>query len=299
MGRQGAATTRENKEPDPLTSTRGTQIVHQIRTGGDDQFEDILQEVVWPEFVHYPGESFEDRLKHWEATVFKKHFAVVDVRAFKVHRHPPDVPVRDDLKYIVVFRSPLDVLASLKPFLNSHTEGFSRTWGGCPPLGQTEEEFYVFALEDQGNGRPGMDQFVYDFANAWWPYRHRPNVLMLHYNDMKLDHAGTIERIAKFMGANLTAEQKKRVGHLTSVSWMKGNPRFDGQKALRPFVERGLLPEDAMAPLKPGTLVRKGEAGSGKEEVSKEMQDRLNALTRDRIKDPALLRFMERGGTFE
>ena len=42
--------------------------------------------------------------------------------------------------------------------------------------------------------------FFFSFINGWWPLRDKPNVLMLHFSDMKKDHEGSIRKIADFLG---------------------------------------------------------------------------------------------------
>ena len=37
-----------------------------------------------------------------------------------------------------------------------------------------------------------LTMLFFGFANGWWPLRNKPNVLMLHFNDMKADHEGTL-----------------------------------------------------------------------------------------------------------
>lgn len=37
-----------------------------------------------------------------------------------------------------------------------------------------------------------LDVFFNSFIEGWWPYRHKSNVLMLHFNDMKADHEGKV-----------------------------------------------------------------------------------------------------------
>src|SRR5204863_9830845 len=48
------------------------------------------------------------------------------------------------------------------------------------------------------DGSPSMSFF--HFEQTWWAARKRPNVLLVHYNDLKSDLAGEMQRIAKFLG---------------------------------------------------------------------------------------------------
>ena len=49
------------------------------------------------------------------------------------------------------------------------------------------------------------------FINNWWPHRHKPNVLVLHFADMKKDHDGSVRRIADFLGFKPSAEEWSKV----------------------------------------------------------------------------------------
>ena len=78
-----------------------------------------------------------------------------------------------------------------------------------------------------------LTMLFFGFVNGWWPLRNKPNVLMLHFNDMKADHEGTIRKIAAFLGFKPTAEQWPRVLEYTSFPWMKVRVRGRGRVRVR------------------------------------------------------------------
>ena len=39
--------------------------------------------------------------------------------------------------------------------------------------------------------------------NSYWAARHDPNVLMVHYADLKVDREGEMRRIADFLGISI------------------------------------------------------------------------------------------------
>ena len=43
-------------------------------------------------------------------------------------------------------------------------------------------------------------------TQSWWAYRHLPNILFVHYNDLLADLAGEILRVADFLEIPLSAE---------------------------------------------------------------------------------------------
>jgi aryl sulfotransferase len=47
------------------------------------------------------------------------------------------------------------------------------------------------------DGSPSMSFF--QFERSWWEARHRSNVLLVHYNDLKADLPGEMRRVAQFL----------------------------------------------------------------------------------------------------
>ena len=75
-----------------------------------------------------------------------------------------------------------------------------------------------------------MSQFFFGYVNAWWAMRHDPNVLLLHYTDLKKDRRNTIVKIAKFVGVELTTAQLNALEEKCSYSYMKKDPRQFGYR---------------------------------------------------------------------
>ena len=50
---------------------------------------------------------------------------------------------------------------------------------------------------------------------------HKPNVLLLHFSEMKKDHEGSVHKIAQHLGFEPTAEQWPKILEYTSFKWMK------------------------------------------------------------------------------
>jgi hypothetical protein len=98
-----------------------------------------------------------------------------------------------------------------------------------------------------------MQARFFGFLQAWWPLRHRDNVLFLHFSDMKRDHEASIRRIARFIGADPTPAQWPRILEYTSFAWMKQHEdKFEARSiAATPI-------------LHPGAMIRKGAAGAAR-----------------------------------
>ena len=54
-----------------------------------------------------------------------------------------------------------------------------------------------------------------------WSLRKNPNVLLMHFADMKRNLPHEVDRMAKFLGKELTAEERQRVSTHTTFQWMK------------------------------------------------------------------------------
>lgn len=103
-------------------------IVHQLRSGGDSDIEDVYGEVPWLEFLKGPGDSIEQAVIAIDSMPDNRR------RAFKTHAAPGMLPYHapgsgTDVQYVVIMRNPDEVLASIYPFIGSHAAGWLSHWG--------------------------------------------------------------------------------------------------------------------------------------------------------------------------
>jgi hypothetical protein len=257
----------------PLKSgtTWTMNIVHQIITGGTSDFRDIYEEVPWIEFLGFPEQSHQDVVDRVGAMPANAR------RAFKTHSPPPAVPYQaagsgKDVKYVVVFRNPEEAFVSFQPFLDKHSDDWFSLWGMprdamCRP---DFESFYFDVIDANG-----MQGALFGFLAAWWRLRNEPNVMFLHYADMKKDHEGSVRKIAKFLGEQPTDAQWTNILEYTSFPWMKHNEsKFEASTA-------GKVPI-----LKSGAMIRQGEVGKAKadgmtDEISQHLREVGSQICRD------------------
>ena len=223
-------------------------MVHQLLTGGDADFADIYAEVPWIELVTRPGMPRAEMLERVAAMPQGRP------RAFKTHGEPPVLPylaadASPRVRYVVVMRNPEEALVSMKPFMEQHSDELLEAW-------QIPRQAFVhadFASFFAATGT-GLNRQLFGFLAAWWPLRHARNVLFIHFNDMTRDHAGSVRRIADFLGIQHNDAAWARILEYTSFPWMKRHDvKFDGASNEIPI-------------LKPGAMVRKGKAGSAHED---------------------------------
>lgn len=70
-----------------------------------------------------------------------------------------------------------------------------------------------------------------DFMLSWWPHRNDPNVLWLFFEDLKKDLSTCVDRIAQFMGVEMTTKLKEKVLEFSSFEYMlKNKEKFQGEE---------------------------------------------------------------------
>jgi hypothetical protein len=73
------------------------------------------------------------------------------------------------------------------------------------------------------------ERFQYSWAEhlaGYWAVRNEPNVLFLTYEGMRRDPAGTVAKLAEFMGVDLATSELRSVIHQSSFEEMR---RADGK----------------------------------------------------------------------
>lgn len=255
-------------------------IVHQLRAGGDPDLDDIYLEVPWIEFLGGPSVTPDDVLSKVEAMPRDAR------RAFKTHAAPAQLPYvapgsAADVKYVVVARNPDEVVASFYPFLKAHAEAWFALWG----IDKQELVPPDMATYFETFGKTMLADGLFGFMAGWWPLRDQPNVLLLHFSDMKRDHEGSVRRIAGFLDIEPTPEQWARILEYTSFPWMK---KHEAKFELRHAAERPVLD--------PGAMMRKGKVGAAREDgVTPEMSAELGAIGKGMLSDEQAFDWLYKG----
>jgi aryl sulfotransferase len=257
-------------------------IVHQLLTGGDADFDSIYGVVPWPELVERPGQPQREVLDRLAAMPAGTR------RALKSHSAPPELPfIRagkgPDVKYIAVCRNPEEALVSFKVFLEKHTDAFYDLWK-VPRAALTRSDFPTFYREVVES--KGMQGMFFGFVASWWALRNEPNVLLLHYADIKRGGAKVLRRISDFLGTRPTETQWATIEKHASFEWMKTN-----QSKFETF------PHAAVPVLESGAMIRKGQTGAAHEDgMTKEIAAQLRAFGSNIVTDPVALAWLYEGG---
>lgn len=160
------------------------QIVHQLRTRGSMDFEEITEVMPWIETASDVGINLEAE-------------QVAQPRAFKTHSWYEHCPKGG--KYIVIIRDPPAVALSFYRMM-------------CGWYFQPEElDINTFSKHFWlARGRPQsklVNASYWHFYASWWPHRKDPNVLWLFYEDILDDHLGAVKKIAKFINCGADDEE--------------------------------------------------------------------------------------------
>jgi len=130
-------------------------------------------------------------------------------------------------KYIYVGRDGRDVIWSMH---NHHSranafwyQAINDTPGRVgPPIGKPAADVRQYFLDWlDGDGTPFWP--FWENVASWWAIRHLPNLMLLHFDDLKRDLPGSMRRIAAFLDVEIDeARFATQVEHCT-FAWMKAN----------------------------------------------------------------------------
>ena len=210
-------------------------------------------------------------------------------RAVKTHLPFDSLPIYSGMKYIHVARDGRDACISM----HNHQLGFTqdgkmivgkqameRGFTGPPPPPTPEDprEFYlqwIGMAEAEDRGEPAPDLNYFDYEMTYWRHRHDPNLLLVHYSDLKANLAGEMRRISSFLDIETPENTLKALAHAASFEQMKA----DGEallSSLHRFFDRG-----------PDRFLNKGFNGRWKDILTPEDLARYHALAERKLSPDA------------
>jgi len=227
-------------------------------------------------------------------------------RYIKSHLPFDALPVWDTVKYIHVGRDGRDARLSWQ----NHEAGFmpelsakigaqamalaaeqgERPAGPLPRPPEDPREYLLYwfkELEAQldAPNTPGSTRFgfqFFGFETTYWQERYRPNLLFVHYNDLKEDLAGEMQRIADFLDIDVPAGLMPSLVEAARFETMKkdGDALFP---KLKKAFDRGA-----------DRFINKGRSGRWREYLNQEDIARYQAIV-ERACEPGLARWLEGG----
>lgn len=238
-------------------------------------------------------QSLEDDLATLRAQTHRRYV--------KSHLPFDALPVWDTVKYIHVGRDGRDARLSWQ----NHEQGFRPEFAariaasamalaaahgeapaGPPPPGPADPREYLvhwFGELEAALGRPGgATATFFGFETTYWRERARPNLLHVHYDDLKEDLAGEMHRISEFLGIDTPDALMPALVEAARFETMKrdGDALFP---KLRMAFDRGA-----------DRFINRGASGRWREYLRPEDVTRYEAIAA-RVATPRLARWLEGG----
>jgi aryl sulfotransferase len=142
-------------------------------------------------------------------------------RFVKTHTPADGVPFWPTASYIVVARDGRDAFMSLDNHMKKiHQEVVDR----LNEESGTKTEWTGDIATDFDTWLATADANAVTYLASWWPRRTEPNVLFVHYNDLKSDLDGEMRRIASFLGIDVPDAKWPDVVERCTFESMKARP---------------------------------------------------------------------------
>ena len=206
-------------------------------------------------------------------------------RVLKTHTPLDGLPIRDDVHYVVVGRDPRDVAVSFDHHMANLDVGrFLELRGsvvgpdegpiGPPPPVPDDpaERFRSFVTAEADPAAPTLATVLQHLEVAW-QRRHRSNVHLVHYADLRRDLPAELLRLGRALGFDLTPARAEALAAEATIERMRA--RAD---EVAPSASLGLWREN-------GRFIRTGGSGEWRSftttEDDEHYQRRVAALVDD------------------
>jgi aryl sulfotransferase len=155
-------------------------------------------------------------------------------RFIKSHLALDGLPYHENVKYIVVGRDARDVFMSLWNHYRNHTPEVlelmdklpGRVGDSFPPCPDDIRVLWRDWItrgwfEWEQDGWPYWSHLHH--AQTWWDWRHLPNLLFVHFNDLLDDLEGEIRRVAAYLEIEVPEDAWPRIVDAATFATMKRN----------------------------------------------------------------------------
>jgi hypothetical protein len=154
-------------------------------------------------------------------------------RFIKTHTPLDGIPYFGDVKYICVGRDPRDAFVSMKNhFANMNREALriveknaGANWQRPKRPPEDLSERFCKWMSSSCRTDPDHDVAgdVLYYVRSFWGFRHLPNILMVHYSDLKVDLAREMKRIAKFLNIDIADKLWPKLIDAATFEQMRNN----------------------------------------------------------------------------
>ena len=226
------------------------QIAHQVAFRGAGDYAHIHDVISWPDMGGRRSRRMAVSLNDERV----QNASPTKLRVIKTHLAARYVPYDEHSRYLIVVRDPKEVLVSSYHF----TDGVA---GPLMPKPDVWLELFL------------TRRFPLSFGSTWaehtagyWALRHRPNVLVLLFQDMKRDLQGAVQQVADVLGVRLTSAEMNAVVERSTFSYMSSL-----EHKFTP-IPKGALPWGEGL-----KMMRRGQAGGSSEMLTLEQRRRIDA----------------------
>ncbi|HEX6269321.1 MAG TPA: sulfotransferase domain-containing protein [Anaerolineales bacterium] len=153
-------------------------------------------------------------------------------RFLKSHLPLDGLPFYPTVKYILVGRDARDVFMSLWNHYRNYTPEFYER--ANQPLGANEQPFPRCPQDVREFWRQWMTRGWFEWESegypfwsnlrhtqTWWDFRHLPNILFVHYNDLLKDLKGEIRRVARYLEIDVSEDLLTGIADALTLRSMK------------------------------------------------------------------------------
>jgi len=201
----------------------------------------VFQRLDLPTTLHFCSPWIDARFIGGRAEMQTVSEAFQHRRFFKSHLPLDALPYWENTRYIYVGRDTRDVFMSMWNHIHLYTPLAREMLNGgenppSRPFLETPEDIREFwRLWMTTAGYPWeSDGFPYwshlRHARTYWDYRHLPNLLMVHYNDLKADLDGQMRRIARFLEIEIPEDKWPQLVDAATFSSMKRDAHLLGSE---------------------------------------------------------------------
>jgi len=191
------------------------QIVGQMLFSGDPDLE-VAEMSPWLD-LRVPPKAV--KLPLVEAQIHR--------RFLKTHLPVDALVYSPKAKYIYIGRDGRDVLWSLYNHYVNGNQAMYAALNDTP--GRVGPPFTPLSVDIRECWCDWMEKDGYPFwpfwenIRSWWRIRELPNLLLIHFNDLKRDMEGEMRRIARFLDISINEARWPDIIKYCSFDWMKNN----------------------------------------------------------------------------
>jgi len=190
----------------PKSGTTWTQGILALLISGDTEVDaDVSVKSPWIDIIH---RDLAQVMEVLEAQDHRRHI--------KSHSPLDCIPYWNELRYITVYRHPIDVHFSMQ----KHLGNLKQEDGQAPPPKAPSESFAVFLEDDAGHASLSH---ILDHYRATLARRSRGNLIRLHYADMLADLEGAMAQIAEHVGISHPPRTMQALAEAATFKNMKAN----------------------------------------------------------------------------